>query len=229
MNEPSATDRVALLWLEWVGFEGTDVDLETSLVEYGIARHAESGLTILGGKADRGGDYTSWYVSDINHSEVSQAVDEVDTGFFSFIGVDEADIEKYKHLVEEGESYLTVSTISDLNMWNGYFLRHDGSLGTSLAMVACAVAQDLGISFNAKPRRRIYFEALQTDVTRVAVEVIAEDGEHTHDAVRRAIEGEANEWIVIDTVGEPINIEWDTETPVELIRVIEDSREANND
>lgn len=180
-------ERVALLWLEKAGFQGTDVSLETSLVEYGIARHIDTGLTILG-KIGRlhafCWDYSEWYTSSISNDEVLNAMIDASDGFFSFIGKKRSEC----ILSAKANPDIVVHYISALNDWNGHFLRQDGHGGTSLDAVAESVAEEIGIEFVRYPERTIAFDLIETVLHRIGVTVKAEEGESTEAAMQRAFD-----------------------------------------
>ena len=92
-----------------------DVSADTSLMEYGIMRNPETGLTIyaLGLDCETEKPCLDWTFVEID--DVREVLTELESGFFSYIGSD-----RETELKNLNNEYLT-GIVDSINSYNGWF------------------------------------------------------------------------------------------------------------
>ena len=224
----SNEDRIALHWLEEMGFFGTDASLEESLVSYGVAWHATFDTALVGiDTHEMTGEYRTWYVVDVSHDDVIEYAKELDVDdiFFKYAGTTK---EKYLAQLREWPD-MTPGAIQDMRGGVGLY-GDPNTPGGTLVMAALAIAAREALGFNPRPKRLIYFDLLETQIRRIECEMWAEDGESDEAAAYRAIGYEDDEGITradMGQAGESLNIELDKDTPIEIDYIIHKGKEVH--
>ena len=161
--------------LEKVGFtDGTDVDIATSLFEYGILRNPQTDLTIFGVPSDDGPDdftHSKFGYNYVSVEDVRETLMDVDDGFYTSIGVGRDEM-----LRNLGNGHVA-SAIYDIDAYDGSFndsTSYDMGMDDLVSFVSKRVS---GRSLNLSSKRKISNKRVKVSSMDTGIYISLSEGE----------------------------------------------------